>query len=772
MLMKRLLILICVIALSSGAAVAQKGKLARANKAFEQLNYQGAIEQYLSILDKGDVDEAKMRLADCYRHLGNYIEAEYWYGQVVRLPSADVKNKFYYAQALQVNGKCEVAKQWVDEYISERPDDQSARLLAKACEEGTQNNLMQKNAGLYTIEHLDINSSLDDFGTAFYGDGIVFASEREKGASVRRIHTWTGNAFLELFYSGRNTVDESTFKYSYDRPVKQTFGDLNTRFHDAIVSFNADQSEVFYSRNHIVSGKACKDQEGTILLQVVSAVRKADSDKFGEFQSMPFNSCEYNTAHPSLSRDGKRLYFSSDMPGGFGGMDLYVSELENGRWSPPVNLGPAINTERQEVFPHIDARERFWFASDGHAGLGGLDNYYADLRDGTFGPVVNAGFPLNSRDDDFALVMNEDATFGYFSSDRAGGNGGDDIYSFRKTAVDVEVLVYDEKTGAPVPNATVTMDCNDGTVFKTGDNGRFTMELPIDKCCAYDASANTYLDNNEVSTCSKGYDPGSRLFAQIPLRRPEPVEPPTVLRLEGVAYDKSTGRPLPGVLITLVNDCGEPEQTTRTDASGAYGWSVSEGCCYQVKGTDKRGYFNDVSSNACTHSLKSQTIQRDVYLVPFLNDKGQSLTFKLEHIYYDFDQDYIRDDAMPQLNELVQLMRDNPTLIVEIGSHTDARASFAYNEDLSTRRARSAVRYLIERGITSNRLVAKGYGETQLTNGCANNVECSEEEHQLNRRTEFRIIGDINGERYDVRSSRPADIKIDPADPNRKWTWE
>lgn len=752
----RIILLALVTILSLGAS-AQKSKLQRANQLFKDLNYQEAIEVYLSILDKGDNAEAKINLADCYRHLHNWADAEYWYGQVVRLPQAQPVHKLYYGMSLQANGKCDQAKPYFEEFLAINPDESRAQLLNKACEEDVMKNILSSGSMYKVINVSKLNTAYDDFGATYFKDGIVWSSGRDRGASVKRIHSWTGHPFLELFSSKATMADENTLEYNYSNPEKYS-AKVNSKFHDGPVSFNSDFSEMFFTRNNLLNGKVGKDGEGVIRLKVFST--KKTGDGWGDFVGLPFNSDEYSVAHPSLSEDGSKLYFSSDMPGGFGGMDLYISYFENGRWSPPTNLGPTINTEGHEVFPYLHQDGTLYFASDGNTGLGGLDIFYTLERGNGFSPVINVGFPINSTSDDFFLVMNRDKTHGYFSSNREGGAGGDDIYSFTKFSIEAEVLVFDRNTGEPIQGALVNTGACDLGQMETGPDGRARFQIGMDQSCDFLATKETYEDNSS-NLSTRGYKPGDKIFVQIPLTQPIDV------KVVGVIRDQKTGKPLIGARVVLESDCGQPSQQSIVGPDGYYEFELRPNCCYVLK-VYKDNYLSKTET-FCTETTPPKVIEAPIALQP--EGPVQPIVgpepvgpgpVVLEHLYYDFDQAYIRGDAVPSLDNLVSLMKQNATLVVEIGSHTDSRATHKYNERLSARRAESVVQYLVKRGISKDRLRAKGYGETVHVNNCNDNVPCNEEQHQRNRRTEFRVIGTINNQQTSMDSKAPAAIKIDP----------
>ncbi len=814
---------------------AQMSKLKRADKAFDELNYQEAIELYSEILSKTEVNEAKIRLAECYRKVSNTVEAEYWYGQIVNLPESESIHKLYYGMMLQTNGKCDLAKEWYKKYVLEVPDDLRGQYLVKACDYTDE--LMTKNGDIYEIENMPFNTNLDDFSPMFFSEGIVFSSEyQDSGNPIKRTHTWTGNPFLELYYVERNQTSKKKLEYEYSKSSEFS-NRLNSRFHDAAVCFNDDQSEIYFTRNNYNG----KDDAGAIRLKIYTAQK--EGYVWGSLESFPFNSNEYSVAHPTLSPDGKRLFFASDMPGGFGGMDLYYSDNDNGRWGPPMNLGPGINTEGHEVFPYVSPDNRVFFASDGHVGLGGLDIYYMEIKENNqFGEINNMGHPINSTSDDFGIIMHPDGAFGYFSSDRDGGMGDDDIYSFKKMAAKMEVLVYDEKTMEPLREATVINEC-DGKEYTTNIAGIVFLDQKLEKCCTFSAAKEEYIGNS-LEGCTKNADIGESILVEIPLKKE------LVFDIEGIVYDEITNQAIEGATIELQSECNKEPMTTVTDKDGKYYFKINEECCYTVKANYAPHYLATRSKEQCTKDLdKSTTLLQNIYLAPviptntvasnnntssntttsttnssnstFNNNtstypssnnsssssyvtnnssqynstnnstvntisnnngvstqshntittqtssgfgQGQTPGTYLLHIYYDFDQAYIRDDALPELEKLYRMLQDNPSYVLEIGSHTDSRGSYRYNQRLSQRRAESVVRWLKAKGVNSNRLISKGYGEGVNVNNCVNNIPCSEEEHQRNRRTEFKIVGyyDSNGNYTDiVKSSQPTQIAVD-----------
>jgi outer membrane protein OmpA-like peptidoglycan-associated protein/tetratricopeptide (TPR) repeat protein len=802
--------LLLALLISSTALMAQSARLKRGQKYMDDLNYIGAIEVYSKVLQKKDVPVAMINVAEAYRKIGDHYNAEYWYSRVVNLPEAEPIHKLYYGMALQRNGKCEQARPYYEAFVQAVPGDTRGQHLSRACD--YEEELKTKNAGVYATRNMHFNSDLDDFSPALLDSFVVFASDRDRGTSVKRQHTWTGSPFNEL-YVVEVKEGKALGKELYSRPEKFA-KELNTRYHDAAVSFSTDGKEVFYTRNNVIGRKVRKDDAGITRLQIYSATRKGP-DAWTQPEALPFNSDEYSVAHPALSPDGTRLYFASDMPGGFGGMDLYYSDYDNGRWGPPINLGNRINTEGNEIFPTWHGDNTLYFSSDGHVGLGGLDIYRIkwNKEEKRWSEVENLGAPLNSSNDDLGLVLNEEGTFGYFSSDRPGGKGRDDIYSFVKTASPIEVYVYDAITKKPLSGVSLTHTCAPGERV-TPKDGLLTYEIKLNTCCDFTASLEGY-DAHSKEACT-----GPEL-TQVPVRIEIPLEPSIRLAIEGHVYDMETGLPLSNARVILSGECDDDTDVTYTDADGFYTFPLRRECCYQVK-ADKSGYLSASLIDQCTKGLvDDHTIQAHLFLQPtvstpdtrvsdrshiikdpktglfidtrtgkpanavvdgvtYQNGKivagapyfetspttfgaGEPIPYLL-HIYYDFDRSNIRKEALPELEKLLKMLQDNPLFIVELASHTDARGSHRYNKRLSQRRAEAVVDWLVDRGISLDRLVPRGYGESMPVNDCVNNVPCSEKKHQLNRRTEFRILGCIGCvDPEQSRISKPNENpKVDP----------
>lgn len=782
------------------ALAAQSSALRQASQAMTDLDYVTAILLYQQILEKKDVPEAKINLAECYRKINDAENAEYWYGEVVRLPEARPLHRLYYGMMLQANGKCDQAKKWFEQYSREAPDDLRGQNLLKAC--NAEAELRNKSAGMYSVCRLPFNSNLDDFSPAIFKNKLIFASDRDNGGAVRRVNMWTGNPFTKLYSLDFEVVGNNPANFRFGRPEQYSEA-LKTKFHEAAVSFAPDGQTIYFTRN---GDSDSKSEEGLLKLKTFYASFDGKQQDWTNLTPLPFNSDEYSVAHPSISADGQQLFFASNRPGGYGGMDLYVSAREDGRWGIPLNLGPVVNTEGNEIFPFVDANRRLYFASNSHIGLGGLDIFYTEEKTpGNWGQPVNVGAPVNSTHDDFGMVFGGDLSWGFFSSDREGGSGRDDLYGFQKTAMPVEILVADAHTRQPLAGAVLGNERLHVTALSTDAGGKITLDMRPGDCSDFTVEKAGY---NPVlkRICTENAAAGEVLRVEILL------EQQANYTVQGIVFDMNYGLPAENARVTLLNDCGVPlPEAFITRADGRYHFELARNCCYNLK-VVADGYFAGTAEKLCTHGLAAGTAFKvNLNLQPYLSagslppvntptakpfaegalpkynentgryedpegrpanlELGNGLVVKngilfdhgtpslpersgwvkgptgdgfLLHIYYDFDQTEVRSESMSELLKLLKTLQNNPEFQVEIASHTDARGSDAYNLQLSQRRADAVVDWLARNGISRERLSARGYGESRPVNECGNDTPCTEEEYQQNRRTEFHILGQQN----------------------------
>ena len=600
-------------------------------KNYDKMAYSNAIDNFEHYLQKKDEPaDAKIKLANAYRLVNDVPNAEKWFSKIVDLPESEPINMFYYAKLLMSQEKYKDAAFWFNKYLEKVPDDFVAEMLLVSCKSV---NTFKKDTTLFTIKQAEIPEISTAFAQVPYGDGIMFTADKISFKNSTTAN-WTGRSYLDIYFSQK----DHNGKWLSPMLLK---GNVNGQYHEGPACFTKEGNVVYFTRSNYAKKKLAKSSKSENNLQLFRA--ELVGDKWTNVTSMPFNSDEYSCGHPSLSPDEKTLYFISDMPGGAGGTDIYKTTFDGTAWTKPENLGNVINTSGNEMFPYIHSDGTFYFSSDAHNNLGGLDVFMSSYDGKKWLQVENLNYPLNTSKDDFAFVLNEDNKTGYVSSNRG---EGDKIYEITK---------------------------------------------------------------NE----------------------------PTFI-LSGIVSQK--GKPslmIDSAVIEIQNLTDKTKETILTNKSGFYKVKLKSKSEYLIKASKPMYFTITEPKNVCMIGKKiSENFTANFELDQIIIEKP----IVLENIYYDLDKWFIRPDAAKELDRLVQLMNDNPTLTIELSSHTDSRAGDQYNLVLSDKRAKAAVEYVASKGIDKNRMRWKGYGESKLVNHCKNNVVCTEEEHQQNRRTEFKAI--------------------------------
>ena len=764
----------------------------QADREFDQLAYARAIELYEKALsDPADMPatervDAKAKLGYSYQQTRDMSNAERVYRDLVseETLSADyVKCYLFYAQTLASNGKYREAQQAYDKYGSLQNVDKRAPSFSKLYSDVS---ALTKNAGSYKVEFLTMNTRRAEFSPIVYKDGLVFVSSGNGGNGIKRVFKWNNTPFLDLYYmpdlsevrasksssiGGSQSATNRRARTRLIRPLgsdeytaptandSRTIGfyggpnlnmgyeeqpisesdrfsrSLNTKYHEGPATFTKDGSRVIFTRNNYNEGKYRKSSDGINKLKLYTATQT--NGVWSKAEELPFNSDEFSTGHPSLSKDDQLLYFSSDRPGGFGGTDIYVSKWVNEKWSEPVNLGKEVNTKGNELFPFVDEKGNLYFSSDGKPGLGDLDLFFAQLTpDGQqASPARNLGEPLNSSKDDFGIVTDGERMSGFFSSNRKNGGADDDVYRFTREGSlypcrELTVSIIDATTKEPLGNTSVSMDnlvSDKQKQLTTDAQGLVRICLDEDSDFKFIANREGYVENKVgFSTKDLSDDHPSRL--EIPLSKGTELEAAGRTTLRGRVTTQTDKRPIAGVKVVLINECDGTSQETTTGPDGTYEFSVKPGCNYLLEA------MKDNMGTSGSRITKEGTGSPDLTMFR----KGDVI--KIDNIYYDRNKATIRPDAALELDKVVELLNKYPTMTIEMRSHTDSRATAKYNNTLSSNRAKSAVAYLKSKGIAARRMLAKGYGESKLLNQCKDGVNCTEEEHQQNRRTEIKIL--------------------------------
>jgi len=632
--------------------------LKQADAQFELFNYTNAIKLYTEAYKKEKSLHVTERLAESYSLIQDYVAAENWYALLVKMEGAKPDATLKYAQALRSNAKYNEAKVQFNAYADKQSNvsSQQRSLWSLSCDSAM---YWMKNPKLVTIANQkNFNSVQSEWGTALYNNMIVFASDRSNltvneqktdrpflrfagwRAPNRTSYNWTGNSYLNLY-----SVNNQT------QAIQQFPINVGTDYHVGPASFSANGNEVYFALTRIPEKLEYqtigKEKIATINTELYYS-KKSNEGTWSVPTSFKYNDVnKHSVGDPFITKDGKRLYFVSNMAGGLGGTDIYVVDKTNDDdWATPINLRD-INTPGNERTPSIADNNLFYFATDGNIGMGGLDIFSAKISGTQISNIQNMGYPTNSPQDDFAFTATGKLT-GFLSSNRIGGLGSDDIYSF--------------------------------------------------------------------------------LAKEIMVEKP-------VFALQGKVLNKETNQPINAAVVQLTKVNGTTVNTT-SDEAGNFKFNLAEQSAYNLS-AEKTGYIKTTGSTASTVGLTQSTVlTRNLFLDQIVIGKA----IRIDNIFYDFDKFNIRPDAALELDKLVATLSENPTIWIELGSHTDSRGNDAYNQKLSQNRATAAVNYIISKGIARERITAKGYGETMLVNQCKNGVKCTDEEHQQNRRTEFKIV--------------------------------
>ncbi len=746
-------LLITALALGTIVSFAQEaggGKLKKAEAAYAKFSYGNAIDRY-ETLDVSELDQ-KRKLAISHWKIDETAEAEILYSEIVTTEGYTAEDLYNYASILRENEKYSEADQWMQKFSEMNVTD--GRGKAYADNMGAYNEL-SKDKGQFVLSNLDINSEQQDFAASYYRDKIVFASSREGVKPILRRWNWNQLPFLDVYVADEDG-DQLVMPNRFSKKI-------NRKFHDGPVAFNQEGTMAIFTRNNYQNNA----EDDVIRLKLFKSTL-ADG-QWSAPEPLPYNSPAYSCGHASISKDGKTLYFASDMPGGKGGVDIYKATInEDGTFGEPINMGDDVNTEGDELFPYIHAsNEMLFFASDGKVGLGGLDVFVAQIKeDASTGKVMNVGAPVNTNRDDFALVLDADQKTGYLSSNRENGKGSDDIYGVKmlKPFVFGKTIkgVAKDKKGEILAGTTVKLYDAAGKEVQsatTGDDGSYAFTVEADKNFELTGDKEKYFSGKNTASTDT---PEDVVIANLELEK-DPG-----LSLYALVTDKKSSLPLGGVKITLIDNMTGEKQKFTTPATGDYLKPLND------KKLNDRGSYNLILEKegylgkTVTYNTEFDREGRyevhstlDLTLEPIEVGGDLSKIIDINPIYFDLNKAKIRPDAAIELDKIVKVMNENPNMVIELGSHTDSRGSVSSNESLSDRRAKASAQYIKERITNPDRIYGKGYGEstpntvdltddglypnTILTEEFINGFKSKDRKkfdkyHQMNRRTEFIII--------------------------------
>jgi outer membrane protein OmpA-like peptidoglycan-associated protein/tetratricopeptide (TPR) repeat protein len=742
--MKRILFVLILLA-ASGMTFSQTALKKLAETSFEKQDYQIAAASYERLVQKGDSSvEVLFKLGDAYYYNSNYVKANNWYVKSYAKNKQLTANQFHrFIQTLKSVGNKEESNRVMVAFTQAFPQD--IRVKNNVTSEKYFQNPLQ-----VSIKNLAINSAYSDYGASIYKDSLVFSSARPALVSSTDYYR-TDQPFTNLFVAIKT---DSTYNNVSLLKKEVTY----SAFHEATPVFTKDGKTMYYTKNELKDNKSTKALDG--LYKLYKAV--FENGKWMDKGMLAIAGSEgARIAHPTLSLDEKTLYFAAEMKQGFGQSDIYSIALNSdGSVGLPINLGAKINSEGREGYPFITENNLLIFASDGHPGFGGFDLMALDLTDET-APIINLGATINSTEDDFNFVQKAGTNEGVFSSNRIGGKGDDDLYSFVVTKpIEIDVPVYltgtvkDSSTQEILPNTAIEILDENGNVvaaFKSDETGSFKLEVEKNKNYVIAYKNEGY--NSVQQTVSIPLKAKGTIQTLAILAKPAPVVEEFIgFGLSCYVTEAKTNLALDSVEITLVDPLTKIEFIKRfTEKNGTItemlaNAQLNDSLAYTIT-LKKKGYFTkvlDFKKQLTKPGIVGIHEELDLSLTKIEEGMDLAKVFKINPIYFDVNKFNIRPDAAIELDKIIAIMNENPTLVVELGSHTDCRAPIAYNERLSDRRAKASAAYIKLKIKNTARIYGKGYGESQLITDCPCEGDvkstCSDEEHQLNRRTEFKII--------------------------------
>ncbi len=490
-------ILVILLSIIGFNAFGQAGKQKRADTLFNKFSFVKAAKVYKDLIKNNyNKDYATRQLADCYAYLRNPSLAARYYKKVVAQENVPITYYYSYAQSLRGIKKYDESREWMQRF----KDSGGVANTENFAKDIDFISHVFNSKKQYFLKRTRINSKFSDFGAIEHDGKIYFTSSRDEGVSVKRLYGWNEQPFLDIY------VAEKGSKKRVDHSQKLK-GDINSIYHDGPLAITNDGKTMYFSRNAANKYGQENDKKGISNVKIYRATYK--DSIWTDVEDLSINNKEYSTQHPALNKDNTKLYFTSDMPGGYGGSDIYVVDINpDGSLGTPKNLGNVVNTKNTEGTPFINNEDILFFSSDGHLGLGLLDVFgTVSDENGTITDVINLGVPVNSNKDDFSFTMNPDGLTGYFSSNRKGGRGDDDIYEYyRKPLLKVRGVITDAINTKPIPNSVIKLydaSGNEIANMLTDKEGYYEINIDRNKDYKIVASQKKYIDDYREFTSKR-----------------------------------------------------------------------------------------------------------------------------------------------------------------------------------------------------------------------------------------------------------------------------
>lgn len=663
---------------------------------------------------------SKQQIGECYLWLNDPISAEFWYTSLCKDPDVNPSLKLRLAQILCMNRKYKEALTILKSIEGKKTDSAKVKSQIKFIENI---DYYLRDSLLYTLGNVEsINSTHSDFGVAYYkGNKIVFSSTRDFDLFIKHK---TLSAPTEQESLTNLFVTEQNVAAGFS-PVKLFKSeDLKTSFHDGPIVFYDNYSKAAFTRTNFVKNRGVEDANESVNLKLYLA-EIGSMGSLKNIKPLPFNNDGYSVGHASFNQRGDKIYFSSTHPMGFGGSDIYFSILQNGEWSEPVNLGSGVNTTGDELYPHLENDSTLFFTSNGHGGFGGMDIYISHYKRGKFTSAHNLGYSVNSSHDDFALVTDSTGRVGFFSSNRPGGKGDDDIYLLIILKYFMQGQTREQANNSViVPGTKILIKDDQGFLIDSttsDEQGNFHIDLPYEKDMTITAQKEGYEILADIGFSTKGLHFGIDSLL-IPMWK-------HALFAKGRIFSNETQSLLPGATVIRKDLTTNKTDTLVVSNTGEYTFLVIPNHKYQIEAS-KEGFITN-GFNLNTHDLYQGELLNDIVLEEVYIEKAVPL--------FDLNKSTIRPEAFASLDKIVRTLKKYSSTTLNIGAHADSRGTKEYNQRLSAKRAETVVQYFVSKGIARSRIEAQAFGEELILNRCSDGVECSEEDHSQNRRVEIKV---------------------------------
>lgn len=718
---KSSMLIIVLMVLSFGSVWGQSSpQIAKGDKYFFNQEYDEAISMYTLAYQMDESAESSRKLAETYKRIGQMEECANWLKITIEADDKTPEDILKYAEILKIMEKYPEAIAQYKAYSELKPEDQRAQ-------EHIRNEYYYKDLWedslKYRMHLLGINSEMESFGVVpFEEDKYMFSASMVNDDYCLEPDK-KKDYFLDIYQCKLNKDEQFVDAQRFDKPV-------NSKYHDGPIFYDKNSKTIYITRNNMKGNRPVKNKNGDIILKIYTT--KFIDEQWQEVEELSLNSDEYSTGHPCLSADGQILYFISNKPGGYGGTDIYKSYWKNDHWGEPINLGPNVNTEGNEMFPYVSKEGIIYFASDGHAGLGGLDNFMCEPWGSNWSVAYNLGAPINTNFDDFSLLFVPGEEIGFFTSNRS-GKGFGDIYFFKQ----IEILEQQLTGKLIVQNDEVSL--KDQKVRVLFVNTKEEVEIPLDeldkftftihlnqKVEFYMADTTLFMSDKLVAynAPEKFHDPAVDLGTFVIKTRKQIEEEQLASKNQEIIQDLNSR------METLASNT---DQITKENLAEI------EASIKNLESLEDDGLIDQLIALKEQLSYLENLIYEKEYVVyddtEMVILKKEVDNLNIDNIYFGFDSYVITAKASVILDSVYYHMEKNTTWKIEIDTHTDSQGSAAYNKYLSQERANSVRRYLKYKGISEDRILLRWHGENDLLT-----VEKTEDDYRKNRRAEFRYM--------------------------------